>query len=428
MSNGVLEGSRTDDGEVVELPGGVVRIRGHLDLIDQRLSDGTVAVRPVRLPRTARAHFPLKGEVLRAITENAAGVRLLFDTDAVGVRLHVRCTRLQFEDLPGPLNGFVAEVGGQDVAQVEAPVSAVLRLTFAGDRAEFTEIVPTSIVELTGLPAGPKTVTVWLPQGMIVDLVDIDADAPVRAPSSLPAPVWIHHGSSISHCVETPYPTGAWPVRASREVDLDLIDLGFGGQCMLDPFVADAIAATPADVISLKVGVNIVGARSMDQRTFGPALHGFLDRIRRGHPDTPIVVASSILWPGSEDTPGPADVEFFDDGHVRCYTGGAPGDVAKGALTMTESRRIIAEAVRERARTGEQTFYLDGLSLYGPQDAARFVLPDSLHPDTALYAEMADRFVAAVFADGGLVPRSSLSPARSTGDHGAIGRGIRVEA
>jgi hypothetical protein len=39
-------------------------------------------------------------------------------------------------------------------------------------------------------------------------------------------------------------------------------------------------------------------------------------------------------------------VEFFDDGHVRCYAAGDAADVARGALTMTESRRQLAEVVR----------------------------------------------------------------------------------
>jgi hypothetical protein len=115
---------------------------------------------------------------------------------------------------------------------------------------------------------GARAVTVWLPQGMIVDLLDLRADAPVIAAEPSHAPVWIHHGSSISHCVETPSPTGVWPVIAARTSDLSLINLGFGGQCMLDPFVADTIAATPADVITLKVGINIVGrGRSISARS-----------------------------------------------------------------------------------------------------------------------------------------------------------------
>jgi len=391
-------------GEVVRLGSAEVLLEGHLDIDDGR------GIRPLRLPRSTWAHFPPNGEILRAITANASGVRLRFTTAATRLSLTLRCTQLFFAELAGPVNDVVVEVEGEPVHVVRAPVTDIRRLSWTGDAATDEPVTAPATLEFAlGAPgAGAKAVTVWLPQGMIVDLLDLRADAPVVAAEPSRAPVWIHHGSSISHCVETPSPTGVWPVIAARTSDLSLINLGFGGQCMLDPFVADTIAATPADVISLKIGVNIVGARSFDQRTFTPALHGFLDRVRVGHPDTPIVLASSILWPGSEDVPGPSDVEFFDDGHVRCYAAGDAADIARGALTMTESRRQLAEAVRVRAASGERIAYLDGLSLFGPDDQERYTLPDSLHPDTELYAEIAARFSAAVFGAGGLVPRSGL--------------------
>ncbi|AJW80377.1 hypothetical protein VO01_02545 [Clavibacter michiganensis subsp. insidiosus] len=387
------------------MDGGSVRVHGHLGLMPV-----PGCVRPIRLPEAAWRDFPPAGELLRAQVSAAAGVRIRFTTPADEVRMRVRCTRIRVEELPGPRNAFVAEVDGADLPPVAAPVDVVRRVSASGDAAEETAVGSgdASVVVLRGLGRGPSTVTAWLPQGMLVDLVGIDAGAPVRAAEPLGLPRWIHHGSSIRQCVEAPDPTGAWPVVAARQAGLELVNLGFGGQCMLDPFVADAIAAGPADVISLSVGINIVGARSMDQRTFVPALHGFLDRVRRGHPDTPVVLASSILWPGSEHVPGPPGVEFRDDGSVRCFAAGDPADVPRGALTLAESRRHVAHVARVRQEAGERIAHLDGLALSGADDLARFTLPDGLHPGAALYAEMGERWVARVFADGGLVPRAGL--------------------
>ncbi|MDO4044556.1 GDSL-type esterase/lipase family protein [Clavibacter michiganensis] len=408
-------GASAGDGAVVELDGGSVRVHGHLGLM--AVPGG---VRPIRLPEARWRDFPPAGELLRAQVSTAAGVRIRFTTRAAEVRLRVRCTRIRFDELPGPRNTFVAEVDGVDLPPVAAPVDVVRRIPPSGDAAEETAVGSGDppVVVLRGLGHGPSTVTVWLPQGMLVDLVGVTAEEPVRAADPLGLPRWIHHGSSISHCVEAPDPTGAWPVVAARQAGLDLVGLGFGGQCMLDPFVADAIADEPADVISLSVGINIVGARSMDQRTFVPALHGFLDRVRRGHPDTPIVLASSILWPGSEHVPGPPGVEFRDDGSVRCFAAGDPADVPRGALTLAESRRHVAHVARVRWEAGERIAHLDGLALYGPDDVERYALPDGLHPDAELYAEMGRRWVARVFADGGLVPRGGLR----AGGRSAAGR------
>jgi hypothetical protein len=41
---------------------------------------------------------------------------------------------------------------------------------------------------------------------------------------------------------------------------------------------------TPADVISLKIGINLVNTDLLRLRAFTPAMHGFLDTIREGHP------------------------------------------------------------------------------------------------------------------------------------------------
>lgn len=395
-------------GEIVRIGDESVLLEGHLDV------DDTDGIRALRLPRSAWAHFPPNGEILRAITANASGVRIRFTTTATRLSLTLRCTQLFFDELAGPVNDLVVEVDGLPIHTVRAPVTDIRRLTWTGDSATSSAVTAPATLDFALDGARAQAVTVWLPQGMIVDLLDLTADAPMVAAEPSDAPVWIHHGSSISHCVESPSPTGTWPVIAARASDLSLINLGFGGQCMLDPFVADAIAATPAAVISLKIGVNIVGARSFDQRSFTPAVHGFLDRVRAGHPETPIVLASSILWPGSEDAPGPSDVEFLDDGRVRCYTAGDPADVARGALTMTESRRQLAEVARVRAASGERVVYLDGLQLFGPDDQERYVLPDSLHPDAELYAEIAARFSATVFGENGLVPRRELGTPLST--------------
>lgn len=372
-------------GQVLWLPSGSARVEGHLELVP---AEG--GVRPVRIPTVHWSKFPPAGENLRAIASAASGVRLRLDTTGARLTLRVRCTHIRFGDAPGARNRFVAQIDGVTVATADAPVDHVLHVTVAGDEATTTAHRDSSLVEFDSLPVGKKTVTVFLPQGVIVDLLDVDGDAPVSAAAETGRPVWIHHGSSISHCVEPELPTSVWPVVSAAITGLDVINLGFGGQCMLDPFVADSIAATPADVISVKVGVNIVGARSMDQRTF--VLQGFLDRVRRGHPDTP----------------GPSDVEFLPDGGVRCHTSGDPADIAKGALTLASSRRHVEHVVMVRGKAGENITYLDGLALYGPADLQRHKLPDSLHPDANLYAEIGRRFAHFVFGEDGLVPRLTL--------------------
>ena len=65
------------------------------------------------------------------------------------------------------------------------------------------------------------------------------------------------------------------------------------------------IRDAPADVISLKLGINLVNANSMTERTFGPAVHGLLDHVRDGHPSVPVLVVSPIFCPLVEQHVGP---------------------------------------------------------------------------------------------------------------------------
>jgi hypothetical protein len=394
-------------GEVVRLGESLIRIAGHLELI-------TVpgGLRPLRLPKRSWDRFPPASAILANVVSQASGVRLVLHTAATRVSLKVRCTQLRIEGNPGPVNRFVATVDGHLVAAARAEVDAFETMPMDGSQSSLTQIADGSRVELTSLPPGVKTVTIWLPQALIVDLLGIEADAPIT-PGRSELPRWVHYGSSISHCADPDDPTAAWPVVAAQAAGLEVTNLGFAGQCMLDPFVAEAIAATPAEVISLKVGINVIGSRSMDQRTFTPAVHGFLDRIRESQPDTPIVVCSSILWPGNEDIPGPADAEVFDDGSIRCYAYGDRDDIAKGALTLATSRTHLGDLVRGRAAAGEPIFYLDGLELYGEMDAASAPLPDGLHPSASVYQEMGRRFAALVFGREGLVPSVSLTEGRT---------------
>ena len=216
--------------------------------------------------------------------------------------------------------------------------------------------------------------------------------------------MWVHHGSSISHGSGAASPTTTWPALAARAGGVQLVNLGFGGSALLDPFVARAIRDTPADLISLKLGINVVNADLMRRRAFVPAVHGFLDTIREGHPTTPLLVVSAVLCPIHEDTPGPG-LPVFENGAVRFTATGDPADVPSGRLTLRVIREALAGIVAQRSAADPHLSYLDGRELYGEADSEELPLPDALHPDAATHLQMGERF--AEFAFG---PRGPLVP------------------
>jgi lysophospholipase L1-like esterase len=169
---------------------------------------------------------------------------------------------------------------------------------------------------------------------------------------------------------------------------------------MLDPFTARTLRDTPADLVSIKIGINLVNADLMRLRAFAPAVHGFLDTVRDGHPDTPLLVISPIHCPIHEETPGPSAAELLE-GRVLFRATGDPAERALGKLTLTVIRDELARIVERRAAEDPQLHYLDGLTLYGEPDGAELPLPDRLHPDAATHRRIGERFAEVAFGSAG---------------------------
>ncbi|MFI5724543.1 GDSL-type esterase/lipase family protein [Streptomyces cyaneofuscatus] len=371
-------------------------LRGALDL--ERTERGVL---PHRLPAHAREQIP-DGQLAMAESQ-PSGVRLAFRSRATAVELDVVATKRVYPGAPPRPDGvYELLVDGHLAGRASAPDGDTLTIDLASGTAH-SRPGPVETLRFTGLPDGEKRIEIWLPHDETTELVALRTDAPVHPPQPSGRPVWLHHGSSISHGSNAATPTGTWPALAAARGGAELINLGFGGSALLDPFTARAIRDTPADLISVKIGINLVNADLMRLRAFGPAVHGFLDTIREGHPTTPLLVVSPILCPIHENTPGPCAPDFsaMSEGRLRFIATGDPAETAAGKLTLTVIRDELARLVGQRAATDPHLHHLDGLALYGATDHAELPLPDDLHPDPATHRRIAERFVGLAFGDGG---------------------------
>jgi hypothetical protein len=349
-----------------------------------------------RLPAWARAQ--LVDPAIGFVSSMPSGGRLEFVTDATTVELEAVFTRLEYAGIPPHTATIDLVVDGESVASEQLGATDVIR--FPDRMATEFEIVhgEPSIVRFHGLPAGRKHVEFWLAQNAscMLRTLRLDDGATIEAPPESTRRRWVHYGSSISHCMEAEHPTGTWPAVVARSTDVDLYSLGLAGQCQLDQFAARTIRDLPADLISLKLGINLVNADTMRERAFVPAVHGLLDTIRDGHPDAPIVVISPIICPAAEDHPGPTlpnETGTFDVIE-------RPDELAPGALSLTRIRELLELVVSQRTRAGDDRLhYLHGHALFGAGDVDD--LPDGLHPTSAGYRRIGERFVEYAFAPGG---------------------------
>lgn len=371
-------------------------LRGALDV--ERTDVGLL---PHRLPGRARAQAP-DGQIALAEAQ-PSGVRLVFRTRATAIELEARRTRTAYQGVPPRPDGvYDLLVDGKLAARSSASGGNVLDVDMATGSTEF-RAGPVGTVRFDGLAGQDKDVELWLPFNERTELVALRTDAPVTPAPDTGRRVWLHHGSSISHGSDAASPTTTWPARAALLGGVELVNLGLGGSALLDPFTARAMRDTPADLISVKIGINIVNADVMRLRAFVPAVHGFLDTLREGHPDTPLLVISPVLCPIHEDTPGPSVPDFsrLGEGRVRFAAAGDPEERAAGKLTTGVIRDELAALVKRRSADDPHLRYLDGRELYGEADADELPLPDALHPDATTHLRMGDRFARLAFgADG----------------------------
>lgn len=290
--------------------------------------------------------LPLHDDNLVMRAETTAGVRLRFATGARSVVLG-----LEADGSP--------EARRFDLTTDDA-LCATVDLPPGGEEVCFDR-----------LPAGRRTLEIWLPthhQSRLRWLAVPAGETAVPAPDTRRR--WVTYGSSITHCRAAHSPSRTWPAVAARQHGLNLTSLGYGGNCHMEPLVAMMIRDLPADFISLKVGINMLG--SVSARLYRPLLVGMVKIIREKHPLTPLAVVSPIVSPPRENTPGPA------------------------GMTLRLMRRELETAV-ERLRAGgdRNVHYVSGLDLFGA-DLVAAHLPDQLHPDGDGYEIIGRNFAARV--------------------------------
>lgn len=132
---------------------------------------------------------------------------------------------------------------------------------------------------------GEKTCLVYLPlwdEVLSLEL-GIDGDSRIEA---VPNP-FRHRivvlGSSITHGASAGRPGMTWTARLARRMGLDFLNLGYSGQCKLQPEFARMLAEMDADAFVFDAFSN-PSAREIEER-----LDAFVATVRKAHPSTPLI-------------------------------------------------------------------------------------------------------------------------------------------
>lgn len=303
-----------------------------------------------RLP--ARAEGVVR-DVVWDLSRHSAGLCVKFKTDAkeIQARWTLTLDRLAMSHMPA------TGVSGLDL-YIDTPNG--LRWAGSGRPETLPDVEATLI---SGMEEGGKSCTVYLPLYNGVSHVEIGVPdgasivATERAPDRKTV---VFYGTSITHGASASRTGTCHVARVGRELNCETINLGFAGNGMMEPEVADFLAELNPDIFIVDCLPNMTGELVTERMAH------LVKTVRAKHADTPILLVEDRTY---------SDAHFVVSRRVRNET----------------SRKAFQDVFAELVSDGVTGLHcLEGATLLGA-DGDDTV--DGSHPTDLGFKRQADRFV-----------------------------------
>ncbi len=232
------------------------------------------------------------------------------------------------------------------------------------------------IVLFKNLDRRERQIVIYLPnqQDVLVEAVGTDKDATFGKPQhhfARPLPV-VFYGSSICQGNAASKPGMTYPANLCRRLNLDFVNLGFGGAGKAEPGVVEQVNSIPACCYVFDLGKSY---GSQDKTAFANMLRAIRDK----HPGVPLICL----------TPNASTVEMYSKDYL-----------AKSLHT----REVMREATNDFIKSGEKNVYLlEGTDMLG-FDELDGLSRDGVHPTDYGYNIIATKLVPVLTKALGLTP------------------------
>ncbi|MDA8341181.1 MAG: GDSL-type esterase/lipase family protein [Actinomycetota bacterium] len=263
-----------------------------------------------------------------------AGVRLelVGDADAVDIAYRTVTSALGYRR-EGAGTTFDLWRHGQRICREEAALGeATVRLPLGEGPAE-------------------RPAVVYFPEGMHPTILSVTAVGGEISPAPR-RPRWLAMGDSVTQGWLASSPSHAWTAIAARKALLDVVNFGYAGAGRFEIASAEQLADLPADVITVAAGANCWGRVPHNEAMVREQVRAFLELVRLGHRETPLVVISPLARPDAETAPN------------------------RLGATLGQIRAAIEGAVDERIDAGDAHLEL----VRGQDVITTELLVDGIHP------------------------------------------------
>jgi len=219
----------------------------------------------------------------------------------------------------------------------------------------------TELVLFQGEDDSEKEIVIYLPhlQEIIVKAIGVDRETRFSTPEhqyarSLPV---VFYGSSVCQGSGALRPAQTYEAIVCRELNLDFVNLGFGGAGKAETDVVALVNSIPASCYVFDLGKSY-GAQD------ATAFKAMLQTLRRSHPDTPIIAITPIT--SAKEVKEPSYSE-----------------------RSIHTRAVMREPVKEMIQAGDKRLFLvEGEELLGFKEHDA-LSKDGVHPSDQGYGIIA---------------------------------------